>query len=598
MERAATFLTLRDYLDSLNARGHPEVFILTGRPMSEGLFAKYIPEESARMAPALLLLLSIFLYLSFRSLRGVFIPLFVLACSEFWMMGFLATWGHPVYTVSSILPVLLMAIAIADAIHMMAKYYEAQVETPEADRRAIVLRTMKDMDTPVLMTSITTGLGFLSMRSAPIVPIQDFGIVAFVGIAAALTISLAGIPALLMLLPLQSQKRSAANAETWHSRLDRQLVGPSLAALNHPGRTLAIFGALLALSLYGMSQLTTDSSQITQFRAGHFLRLANQIDNERFTGGTILDVMLIGNEKGYFKNPDLLRRIDRLQEKLETLPIVGDTLSIAELIKRMNRVMNENRDAEYRVPDAQDLVAQYLLLYSISGDPGDFDDLIDYEYTRAHMMVFVRDPGTTYAHQVVDTTRASAEEVFSDLGENAPNVYFAGPTFMNTRFESYVISTQITTALVCLPLLFGIAWFLFGRAVLGLLTIVPVSFTVLAIYGGMGLLELPTDIGTTMLGGMTLGIGIDFAIHYLYRYRIARRAGLDHPDAIVETATTAGRALFYNASVLVGGFSVMLFSRMGPQARLGALVAATMIICYVTTMIVFPAALRFVNVKD
>jgi hypothetical protein len=358
------------------------------------------------------------------------------------------------------------------------------------------------------------------------------------------------------------------------------LVGPSLAAVHHPRRTLAIFGGLLALSLYGMAQLTTDSSQVTQFRAGHFVRIADQIDNERFTGGTIFDVMLIGKEKGYFKNPDLLRRIDRLQKKLETMPVVGDTLSIAELIKRMNRVMNENQDAEYRIPDSQDLVAQYLLLYSISGDPGDFDDLIDYEYTRAHMMVFVRDPGTTYAHQVVNTTRALTDEIFSDLGDNAPDVYFAGPTFMNTRLESYVISTQITTALVCLPLLFGIAWFLFGKVVLGFLTIVPVSFTVLAIYGGMGLLGVTTDIGTTMLGGMTLGIGIDFAIHYLYRYRIARRA------------------LFYNASVLVGGFSVMLLSRMGPQARLGALVAATMIICYVATMILFPAALRFVNVKD
>jgi predicted RND superfamily exporter protein len=598
LARAATYLELREYLDGLNAQGHPEVFHLTGRPMIEGLFAKYIPEETVRMAPPLLLLIALCLFFSFRSPRGVLIPLVVLVASEFWMMGFLGAWGHPIYTVSSILPVLLMAIAIADSIHMMAKYYEAQAEAPEADRRTIVLRTLNEMDKPVLMTSITTGVGFLSMRSAPIIPIQDFGVIAVAAIAAALILSLTVIPAILMLLPLDGAARHTSAGQTAVSRFDRALTAPSLAAFRRPGLFLAAFAALLATALYGMTQLTTDSSQVKQFRKGHAIRIVDQIDNERFTGGTILDVILIGKEDDAFKDPELLRKVDQLQQGLESMAIVGDSLSIAELIKRMNRVMNEERESENRIPDSRELVAQYLLLYSISGDPGDFDDLIDYDYRRAHIMAFIRDPGTTIARGVVETTNALAEEIFADLGDGAPDVYFAGSTHLNIRMESYVVSTQITTAAVCLPALLLIAWFLFGRISLGILTVVPVSFTVLLIYGGMGMLGIPTDIGTTMLGGMTLGIGIDFAIHYLFRYRTARREGRDRESAIVETATTAGRALFYNAGVLFGGFSILLLSRMGPQARLGALVAATMLICYATTMILFPAVLKFLTVKD
>jgi len=596
-DRVATYFALHDYFDGLNAAGHPEQFHVTGRPVLEGLFGWYITAEVRRTLPLVLALLAVFLFLSFRSARGVLVPFAVLLCTEIWMLGTLALWGHAMYTVTSMLPVLIAAIAIADAIHLMARYYEVQDEHPGADREAIVRETMTSMAPPVLMTSVTTAIGFLSMTASRIPPLHDMGIIMAAGITSALLLTLLLIPAVLSLLPLQSDRAKRPDAAVGRaSRIDALLVAPARLADSSPTLVLTSIIAIVVAGGAGMLRLETDSSRISQFRPSHHIRLADTVDNERFSGGTMLDIMIDGAEIDALKEPAMLARLDRLQAGMEQLDVVGDTFSIAELVKRMNRVMNEDRaDAEI-VPDSRDLVAQYLLLYSISGDPGDFDDLVDYDYRHAHVFVSIRDNGTATANRVVDRAIALTSELFPPGQDPPVTAKLAGDTYTNIRVEREVNTSQLTTLAICIPALFALAWLMFGRFTLGLLTIAPVSLAITLIYGGMGYVGLPTDIATSLLGAMALGIGVDFAIHYLYRYLDCLRESPDKSRAAEVTALTAGRALLYNAAVLAGGFSVLLTARLYPNLKLGALVSATMILCYITTMVLFPAALRLIRV--
>jgi len=598
--REQTYSTIRSYLDGLKAEGRPETFYVTGRTIVEGLFGVYITEEGQRMLPFVLVLLGVFLYGSFRSIRGVVIPALIIVGTELWMFGFLAVWGHPVYTVTTILQVLITAIAVADSIHLLAKYYEAQADDPSAERPTIVRTTMHEMGAPVLMTSVTTAVGFLAMTSSPVEPLFDFGIIAAVGIFAAFVLTVVLIPALLALLPLQPPRTRVGKraAGERRSRLESLLVPPAVFADSHPVIVVAGFAAIIVTGVVGAARLSTDSSQIGQFRPGHHLRVADELDNARFSGGSILDVIVEGEEADALKDPELLRRIDRFQSEMEKVDDVGDTFSIVELIKRMNRVMNEDRPDQEVVPDSRDLVAQYLLLYSISGDPGDFDDLVDYDYRSAHLLVFIRNSGTAAAKRAVAHASRLAAELFPPGQAPAATVRLAGSTYTNAHLEGYVNASQLSTLVICAPLLFVLTWMLFGKARYGLLSILPVSIGVLLIYGTMGFIGLPTDLATTMLSAMALGIGIDFAIHYLYRYLACMQRRPDAAEAARVTAATAGRALFYNAVVLAGGFCVLLGARFYPQVKLGALVSATMVICYVSTMLLFPAALRLMGTGE
>lgn len=593
-DRAAVYRLIADYVESLRAEGRPEQFHISGRTIVEGLFGRYISEEGERMMPFVAILIAIFLLFSFRTARGVLIPFAVLGCTEVWMLGSIGALQWRYYSVTSILPVLIMAIAIADAIHLLARYYEEQSNRPDADREQVIHATMLDMGPPVLMTSVTTIAGFMSMTTSPVLPLQQFGIVMSIGILSALLTTLVFMPALLSMLPLdgaRAQRRRETPENDWFARR----ILPATAYCNtHPLRILGGIVVLVVVGLTGVSRLTTDTSQVKQFRPGHHLREADRVDNERFSGATILDIMVDGQTTDAMKDPVLLSRIEALQMRLEEMELVGDTFSIAELIRRMNRVMNEDRSEADVLPSERELIAQYLLLYSISGDPGDFDDLVDYDYRYAHVFVFVKDPGTRASAEVVREARSAARELFPAGDGPTATVKLAGTSYSSTVLEGFVIDSQISTLWACMPSIFLLSLFLFRNAWMALLAVTPVALSILSTYGGMGFISLPTDIATTMLGAMALGIGVDFAIHYIYRYRQVYAHERRCDIAAERTALTAGRALFYNAAVLIAGFLTLLAARFYPQVKLGVLVSVTMVICYMVTMLLFPAGLRLI----
>ncbi len=588
----AAYELLDAHVRQLADSGLPEAFHLAGRPIVESLFRRNIPAEGQRLMPWVLVIVALLLFVSFRTLRAVLIAISVVALTDVWMFGFLAAWGHPIYTITSILPVLIIAISVADCIHLLAKYYQAQEESPDADREEILRETMLDMGRPVFLTSLTTAIGFLSMTTSAIMPIRDFGIITAVGICAAFVLSLAYIPAVLAMLPLKpSPVRRRSPDARGQGSLTRLLTGMDALAGRRPSLTLAAFGVIAALGAYGVTRLHTDSSQVGQFRPSHSLRIADDVMNSHFAGGTLLDVIIDGGANDAIKNPEVLRRIDRFQTLIEKEALIGESFSIAETVKRMNKIMHGGDEEFSRIPETQDLVAQYLLLYSISGDPGDFDDLIDYDYRKAHIMAYLRSSGTSAARQMVQRSGEILSELFP-AGDDLGVAYrLAGSAHVTASLEHHIVAGQLYSLAICVPVLTLLNWIMFRSLLLGVLTILPVLLAITLAYGGMGLIGVPADIATVMLGGMTLGIGIDFAIHYIHKYRTAREAGADHGHASRETALTAGRALFFNAIVLVGGFSVMLGARFYPQVKLGALVSVTMIVCYLATMSLFPAIL-------
>ncbi len=587
---AKTYFDLREYLDGLNARGHPEVFHVTGSSIVQGLVGEYVPQEGQRLLPFVLLTIVVCLFLSFRTLRGVLIPYLVVALTELWMFGFLALWGKPVYTLTALLPVLIVSIAVADSIHLLAKYYDAQYEFPDAGRDVIIRETMLEMGRPVFMTSLTTAVGFLAMTSSELVPMQEFGIITAVGIASAFVLTLLLIPAILALLPLQRPRMSRRRQHVdTGSLLSRALLASASSTNLRPWMTVASFATIALLATIGISRSTVDSAAETNFKPSHPVRIAHGVINDHFSGSTVLDVLVDGLEPDAMKNPALLRKIDLFQAEMEKSEGVGATFSLAETVKRMNRVMNEDRPEAERIPESRELVAQYLLLYSISGDPGDFDDLVDYDYRWGHIYIYLDSSSSALAKRMVARARELCDEIFS--GEPRVETRPAGWAHGIANLEAYFVRGQWRTLLICAPLLVALAGFMLGRLSLGLLAVAPVLFSIMAIFATMGFAGLSIDMATIVLSGITLGVGIDFAIHYLGRYVALEAEGVGHQEACSLIAATTGRALFFNALVLSGGFLVLLGARFDPHVKIGALVSATMVICYLTTMYLYPALL-------
>ncbi|MDQ6999974.1 MAG: MMPL family transporter [Mariprofundus sp.] len=571
---------IKDKVSEIEARGGPEKILITGRPIIEGVFGAYMPQDMQQMQPMILALLALLLFVAFRNIRGVLIPLAVVILSELWMLGTMAAAGIPIYTVTTLLPILILAVGIADSVHLLTHIrVEAGRGQVESKQHAIIAG-MSGMWSPILMTTLTTAAGFLAMLTSDLLPMRYFGVFAAVGIIYAFIITILFIPAIEAVLPHREkvQKKLAFSGYlNWMSRV----------VVEQPKRIIAIFVIMMLSSGYGLSQLQVNSSLVSEFRPSDPIRLADTTLNAHFAGTNSLDIMLDTGVQDGVLSPSFLAGMSKLQAMAETEAVVGDSSSIAEFLSEMNKVMHEGKQSWRVTPASSDLAAQYLLLYSFSGAPDDFDSFITSDYSQAHIRIQLKSDSSADAEHLVHLLESHQQEWFPNA-----TMEFAGTAYTTFRFSDLIITGQIQSLLLALVFIFLLCLAMFRRFGDAALALLPVSISVAVIYGIMGLVGLPLEIGTAITGAMALGIGVDFAIHYLYRYRYYEQQGLDHEAIVVASNDDTGRALLFNALVVIGGFLVLLTAHLYPQVKLGVLVAGSMAICYLASCYLFPVLLK------
>lgn len=574
----------------LKARKTNDKVYIAGRPVIEGVFGLYMPQDMQSMLPLIIIILVVVLFLTFRSLRGIFLPLLVVIISTLWTMSTMAILGIPMYTITTMMPVILVAIGVADGIHILSKYYDEFLENPGEDRKTVVLNTMHEMNAPVIMTSITSAAGFLANLSSQMLPIRFFGIFTAVGIIYAMIFSLTFIPAALVLMKLYAPR----------GVVKRMKAGDELNKATFSGRFLHFFGnyifhrhriiaattvVVIFVSFYGISTIYVDASLLSEFRKDSPIRQADVVLNKKFSGTTSLNVVIETDKTDSMKSPDMLRKIDMLQSYLEEFPDVGDTLSVSEFIKRMNRVMNEDRSEMEIIPDSRELVAQYLLLYSFSGDPEDFDDVVDYEYKQANIRANIH---TDHSRPVALIIKKLQKFILGNFPSENTKIYLAGTAYTMHSFVDIIIRGQILSIIIAIIAIFLLTSFEFHSFFAGLLNIIPVSLSTLVIYAAMGLIGFPLEVGTALTSGIALGVGVDYSIHFINKYRLEAQKHQETLTITLNTMVTAGKAIFFNALVVTIGFLVLLKANLYPQVKLGIMVASVMMLCFCTSVTLLP----------
>ncbi|MDQ6968148.1 MAG: MMPL family transporter [Mariprofundaceae bacterium] len=571
---------IKNKVDEINARGGEESILITGRPIVEGVFGVYMPQDMQKMQPIILALLALLLFFSFRSIRGVLIPLAVVILSELWMLGTMAAAGIPIYTVTTLLPVLILAIGIADSVHLLTHIRAEAGRDTNTDKFTAIIRGMQGMWSPILMTTLTTAVGFLAMLTSQLLPMRFFGVFAAVGIIYAFIITILFIPAIEAVLPKRAKplhQLPFARYIQWMTKI----------TLSYPRQILAAFSILFVLSIVGLTQLNVNSSLVSEFRPSDPIRQADITLNKHFAGTNSLDVMVDSGKQDGVLEPSFLAGLAALQKRVEQEAVVGDSSSIAEMLAEMNKVMHAGKQEYHVPPESSALAAQYLLLYSFSGAPDDFDSFITSDYRQAHIRIQMKNDSSADASKVIALIRDNSPQWFPNK-----TVEFAGTAYTSTTFSDLIITGQIQSLLLALGMIFTLCLLMFRNLKDAVVAMIPVILAVTVIYGSMGLFGIALEIGTAITGAMALGIGIDFAIHYLYRYRFYSQEKDSHAAIVAATNEDTGRAIAFNALVVIGGFLVLLTANLYPQVKLGALVACSMTICYLATCYLFPVLLK------
>jgi predicted RND superfamily exporter protein len=369
--------------------------------------------------------------------------------------------------------------------------------------------------------------------------------------------------------------------------------------------TIIIGVALFVIAIFGTSLVVVDDNGIAYFREGTAVRKDDEVLNTFFGGTHLSSVIITGPEIDSMKEPRILKDMELLQQHLQaTFPFIEKTLSLADYIKKMNMAMHENRQEFYTIPDPNDeisreLVAQYLLLYSMSGEPDDFDSVVDYDYQQARLVILAKDGSTIQTQKVVDKIYAYTKEHFDD----SYTVRVTGSAYTPLVMDKHVVEgskRSIISSLIAVWLLTSI---ILRSFIGGFFTIIPLSLAVLANFAIMGFLKIPLEIGTSIVSNAAIGIGVDYSIHFLSRFRhemLTQRLSFTDKGffkATLTTATTSGQAILYNAVAVAAGFLVMMFSLFTPLIRLGGLVAAIMFTTSAGSIILLPALLSLCKPK-
>ncbi|RMF25553.1 MAG: hypothetical protein D6760_00745 [Deltaproteobacteria bacterium] len=544
--------------------------------------------------------------------RGVLLPALVVVLSVVWTWGAQAAIGLPIYMTGTIIPPLLLAIGCADGIHIIERYVD--VAASGTDRRRVVVDTMLPLWRPVVLTSLTTAAGFGSLVVTRLTVYQVFGLTAAIGILSAMILSLVLLPAALSLLRLPRQQASEAGVENAGHRLAAHVEtserarpaatagGASTARRLAPAvldrlgrfsarahRPITAAGALLMIALLiAASGLRVDYSWVESLAEGTPELEADRLLRTRHGGSLPLNIVVTAAEPGGVKAPAFLRAMDDALDELSKHPAVGDTRSIAEYVKRMNQAMHADRPEELRIPDDRNLVAQYLLLYSLSGDPTELDDMVDYDYHYAHAGVLLRSDWLSDMDEVVRLARDSFERRLGPLGAT---VTITGSAMITKVVFDLLIESQISSLATAAILVFVMLAILYRSGFDALVCMLPPMFTAVANFGGMALIGKPLGPMEAMVGAIGLGIGIDYSIHLMSSLRLRTNAGMELTEAIAETMRTTGRAILFNAVVVVAGFSVLAASETPSNAAFGLQIALNMALCCVAALLLLPAVL-------
>lgn len=565
---------------------------VAGRPIVEGTMALLAPADMKKMVPIVILVIIAVLFFMLRSVKSTLLTMSVVFFSVLWAFGLMALLGVPIYAVTTVVPVMLIAIGVADGIHLYSHLQLFLRKNPTATRKEAAKDMITNMWKPVVMTSVTTSVGFISLLTSEVLPIKYFGVFTAFGVMSAMLFSLVFIPAGLMIFGLpkvaKEKVRKKDQAGRWADSFATKVLGNKKV-------TIVITAVIIALSLFGMQKVWINSSFLEKFEEDSDIVLTDQFINEHFGGTTTLNLILDAGEgnKDVFKEPEVLRLVDKMQDNTEdSLQEVGNSFSLTDYVTRMNKVMHADQEEYNTIPDSKDMVAQYLLLYEMSGDPENLNSVVDYDYSKLNVTFQLKSDNS----KTINSALAVINSYEDEFREKGIEVNYAGSGYKGLVFTDLILEGQIKSLIMSLLIVIILLSLMFRNVKIGLIGAVPITITAILSFGVMGFLGVPLNTTTALLSSIAIGIGIDYAVHFLEQYRVNAKKTNDRLLTAQHTMNHSGRAISYNALVVIAGFLVLLFSLFPPNRELGALVSLNMFTSFLGTLTIMLVLLNKSNV--
>jgi uncharacterized protein len=539
--------------------------------------------NTEKFTPPILLFTCLALYALFRSWRTMLLTLAAVGVSVLWTLGLYSLMGFTFNVLSSMLVPLIVVLAIADDVHIVQHYTEALRE--RGDKAQAFRAAVSALALPLFAASGTTALGMLSLATSDVHAVRAFGIGSAVGVMVDFVISLVFVPTLLTLIKVDV---APPPQERW-------LLGPlervARFSCRRPGLVMAAAGVVAVAAMAGVARLRIDTNHINFFAPQHPLSISANLIDRNLSGVYAFQVFFEGPADS-MKDPATLSRMKTLSEAMGRLPNVRKVMSLVDYVERVNRTLHDDDPAAAVVPDSPDLIAQELLLFSLS-DAGreELAHVVTSDFSRAQMTVRLASMSSDVVFEQILEAQRQAQRIFAGSGVTA-TVTGSGRLF--AQLDHYLVVSQVSSFATAFVTVFAVIFVVFRSFRFGLLAMAPNLFPVLAVLGLMGWLDISMNVATVMLASVALGVVDDDTIHFISRYRREAAAGRDTDGAILAATRHEARASATTMIVNSCAYAVLVVSDYRPTAWFGGLLALTMAVAFLAEVFILPAAIKLV----
>ena len=560
-------------------------YVVTGIPYIRTQYIRKIGSELLVFISLSALLISSVLFFTYRNVWGVVIPLLAVIAALIWVLGLMGATNESINLISNLLIPITFVVGVSDVVHLMTKYISEVKQG--AERMEAVKTTLKEIGLAILLTSITTAIGFASLMVSKLPPIRSFGFYAAIGVMCTYIIAIVIIPSALLAIPKEgfTSSRAMGNHRFW----DRLLLGIYDLTLRKPRQIAGISAVVLSTCIFFIFQIPTDTFLIEDLGESDPVRQDMTFFEENSYGIRPFEMGIHAQEGHLLTERAVLIELKKIQDFIRQQAKFGPFISLVTFVEQANYINHFNRKRYLNIPEDQEEIDELLILAELKGGTGLLDKVINEDATRGRISSRLPDIGTD-AFEVIYADLDSFYHHHCDT--TLFDYRLTGHAFLTEHNLQYLRTSLMYGLLIAFIIIGFIMGFLFRSWRMLLISMIPNMIPLILTGGVMGIFGIPLSASTAIVFVVAFGIAVDDTIHFLMRYRLERKQGWDIDQAIRNTMLGTGKAMLLTSLVLLGGFCVLISSDFGGTFNTGLFTALTIVFALISDFFLLPIMLR------
>jgi len=581
----------REILRAAETENNMKNLFLAGPSVVNTELDRMSQKDMRTFTPVMFAVALIILVVLFKNISGVLIPAITIGINIIWTMGLFLIFGNKMNMVSGMLIPLVFIISLATTVHILNRFYQEVMLS--GDRRESILKTVKYICVPCFLTCVTTSIGFLSLVVSDVTPVKATGIFMAAGIMMSFFVCITLVPGMLSLFP-EWMSRPFMNIQKERSSINQGFKGVyGLIGKFVKNNTIYVFFfslVFVGVAIYGVTKVDAESSIFESFPESSEITRSTEHIEQELMGLIPMDIVVDAGNMGSVFQPDVLLKMDKLQDHLKGIPEVTKSVSVVDYVKHLNRLLNkDNLDSPVVTKDK---AIDYVKLASLHGD-SIVASLYTENYNEGRVSVRMKNVGSSRYKLIVN-------DIEGFIKENFPlsvSCAITGIVPLLMDMQGYLIESQIKTFTLAFILIFICIALLLKSARVGMMSMIPNLIPIAITLGVMGYMDINLDVATIMIASVAIGISVDDTIHFLYRFKEEFRKDGDHYLAIQRTLSAVGRALIFTTVVATCGFLVFCLSSFKAIQYFGLLTAITMVSALVSDLFILPSCILLFKPK-